>query len=198
MDILKHTTINFDSREIKFTLTRPPQYKPEGTSGVMTLTILSHPYRENTMNGSVQEKVYTSTVPILGLPDFEGNNLLLVNLDNAATRFSAAYKQTYKEPVDHYEEKPAENKAVEMPPTIEENVTNINEGDMQDIQLYLREDLEIANNTLMVTSAHISPQLKNGTEIVLPNSQVTDYIAIARVVTRVADNCIKINVINVR
>ena len=51
MDILKHTTINFDSREIKFTLTRPPQYQPEGTSGVMTLTILSHPYTERTVLG---------------------------------------------------------------------------------------------------------------------------------------------------
>lgn len=198
MDILKHTTINFDSREIKFTLTREPQYKPEGTSGVMNLTILSHPYREKISNDCSQEKVYISTVPILGLPEVEGNNLLLVNLDNAATNFTAAYKDaSCNEPGDANEEKPAEIETVEMQPNMEENVTYINEGEMQEIKIYLREDLEITNNTLMVTSALISPQLKNGTEIVLPNSQLTDYIAIARVVTRVADNYIKINVINV-
>ena len=73
---------------------------------------------------------------------------------------------------------------------------NFPAGVKQEVDVFLRSSLNIGRNTLMLTTVPVNKQIKNGTDIVLPHFQITEYIALARVVTRVDSNSIKINIVN--
>ena len=63
--------------------------------------------------------------------------------------------------------------------------------------MYLRSDLTIGKNTLMLSTVPVNKQLQNGTDIILPRKQLTDNVVLASVVTKVSNHSITVNLVNV-
>ena len=70
-------------------------------------------------------------------------------------------------------------------------------GNQREIPVYLRSDLTIGKNTLMLATVPVNKQLQNGTDIILPRKQLTDNVVLASVATTVSNNCITVNLVNI-
>ena len=80
MNVLKHTTINFDSKEIEFSLKRPQQPKPKNATGAIILTVPGSPCKEKIAGesgGVGQGRTYIATVPTMGMPEAEQKGHLI-------------------------------------------------------------------------------------------------------------------------
>lgn len=172
MNILKHTTIDFKTKEISFSLenkwTRAHKHSPSG----LQITISSTTINENAAgevpathlvpgatSASECESYGTATASVCPLPTMEPECV------NGGHEFSAG----------------------KAPVATKEKIFNV----------FLRSELVIEGNTVMLATVPVNKQIENGREIVLQNTQITDSIALASVVSRVVNNCIKVNLMNI-
>ena len=178
MNVLKHTTIDFKKREIQFSLENIAQTY-NNTHNCIEITVPN-----TTINCTSSE-----------------SKSALVHAERALEQAAPLGSMTLDPSRDGPREFPASPSKQETSSTLPAGKTTagitLQAENIQEIPVFLRSDLTIGKNTLMLATVPVNKQIRNGTDIILPRKQLTENVVLASVVTRVTNNCITVNLVNV-
>jgi hypothetical protein len=181
MNILKHSSIDFKTKELNFSLEnklkRAHKHSPSG----LQITIA---------NTTINEKAAMVQDPAAHLVpgDTRASENESTSVSTAAANVCTPLTT---EPV--YEVKDQEVSAGVNGARAKKPAHT--KGKIFDV--FLRKDITIEAHTVMLATVHVNKQIANGSEIIMQNTRITDSVALASVVSCVNNNSVKVNLVNV-